>query len=266
MKARRPSPLTRRFHRVREVSTLTGVSVRTLHYYDELGLLTPRERTPAGYRLYSDEDILKLQKILIQRELGFPLDEIRRSFEAPDHDHRQALLKLRITLEHRARHTSDMMAAVDRAIFLCENPNEGSASDTTLQELFIGFDPARYASEAEQRWGTSAAWRISKERTRRYTPADWQSLKHEQDAILSELAQALQAHQYPNSRFVRNLAERHRLFNDHGFYPCSREQHVALARLYESDQRFRKVIDRHEAGLTPYLIKAIRANAKRRAS
>ncbi len=263
MRENRLPPTPRRLRRVRAVSILTGVSIRTLHYYDEIGLLNPQERSRAGYRLYSEEDIFKLQQILIQRELGFPLEDIRRSFETPGYDRRAALHKLREELTRRTAQSEAMLAAVDRALSILGEPDTAPISNATLQTLFRGFDPARFASEAEKRWGATDVWRISLDRTRCYTLSEWQAIKSEQDAIFSELSQALQASQHSDSQPVLDLAERHRLFIDRWFYPCSPKQHLALTALYESDPRFRKTIDRYGPGLTSCLVEAIRIQAAR---
>ncbi len=263
MKTRPPRSRPARFYRVREVSALTGVSVRTLHYYDERGLLPPRERSASGYRLYSDEDLFRLQEILIQRELGFSLEEIKRAFEARSYDRREALEKLRGELAARLEHNQKMLGAVDRALEALEQTKSGPVSASFLKELFSGFDPARHASEAGARWGATEVWRISEERTKQYGREDWWSIRTEQKMILSGLSDALREGQPPDSPTVRALVERHRQFIDRWFYPCSLKQHLALTRLYESDARFGENIDRHGTGLTAFLVAAIRAQEKR---
>lgn len=94
-------------YQVKEVSRLAGVSIRTLHYYEEIGLLVPTGRTDAGYRLYTDDDLLRLQQILIGRELGLPLEEIRRSLDDPTFNRREALLAQKKQLEQRAEDSRD---------------------------------------------------------------------------------------------------------------------------------------------------------------
>src|SRR4051812_504813 len=104
-----------RSYQVKEVAELVGVSVRALHYYDELGLLVPSGRTDAGYRLYDTDDLLRLQQILICRELGLPLEEIRRWLTDPSFDRKRALVAQRAALEKRAQQTQAMLRAVDAA-------------------------------------------------------------------------------------------------------------------------------------------------------
>src|SRR5688572_1549525 len=103
-------------YRVADVARQSGVSIRALHHYDAIGLLVPTGRTEAGYRLYTDADLLRLQQILIGRELGFSLDEIKRSLNDPRFDHRQALLEQRERLKVKARSLDEMLKAVDAAL------------------------------------------------------------------------------------------------------------------------------------------------------
>ena len=99
----------KRYYQVKELAQIAGVSVRTLHHYDEIGLLVPRGRTDAGYRLYDDDDLLRLQQILIGRELGLALEQIRGSLDDPKFDRKRALLEQRGQLAQRARQTDAMV-------------------------------------------------------------------------------------------------------------------------------------------------------------
>ena len=250
----------RNTYRVSEVARISGVTVRTLHHYDEIGLLVPSERTEAGYRLYAEEDLLRLQQILLGREQGLALEDVRRSLDDPGFDHRQALLAHRQQLQQRAKRTDAMIRAVDAALAIHEGA-EGRTMD--MQELFDGFDPTEYEAEAQERWGHSDAYRESAKRTKRYTPDDWRRLGEEQAAIYADAVAALQANQPPDSTEAMEIAERHRDSMTRWFYPCSHAMHAGLADLYEADQRFTTNIDRFGTGLTQFLSAAIRANALR---
>jgi DNA-binding transcriptional MerR regulator len=257
----------KRTYLVKEVAEIAGVSVRTLHHYDEIDLLVPVGRTDAGYRLYDDDDLLRLQQILLGRELGLTLEEIRRSLSEPDFDRREALLAQRAELEKRAEQTQVMLRAVDAALALLDQADAGDAGESpSPKSLFDGFDPSRYEEETEQRWGHSDSFAESKKRTSRYTPEDWQRFTAEQAAIYGAAFDALRAGKPPTDPDALAAAERHRESIDRWFYPCSHEMHESLATMYEQDRRFAENIDKYGAGLTPFLAAAIRENARRRAT
>lgn len=246
-------------YQVSEVARITGVSVRTLHHYEEIGLLVPASRTAAGYRVYRRENLLRLQQILIQRELGLSLEDIRLSLDDPKFDHRQALMSQREQLKERARATDDMIRAIDQALALLNAEN----STMDIKAIFDGFDPAKYEAEAKERWGNTDAYKESAKRTQRYNEADWKRLKDDQSAINRDAATAMHANKRPDGDEAMDIAERHRLLIDRWFYPCSHATQCGLADMYEADSRFAENIDKHGAGLTPFLAEAIRANARR---
>jgi DNA-binding transcriptional MerR regulator len=253
--------MQRRTYQVKEVAALARVSVRALHHWDEIGLLVPRGRTEAGYRLYDDEELLRLQQILVGRALGLPLEEIRRSLDDPRFDRREALRAQRRELEARAADTAAMIRAVDHALAALDR-KKGEAMDT--EKLFEGFEPEAYEAEAERRWGGTAAFDESRRRTKRYTPEDWKRHGAEQAAVYADAAALMRAGAAPDSAAATAVAERHRELIDRWFYPCAPALHARLADLYEADARFAANIDEAGgAGLTPFLVAAIRANARR---
>jgi MerR family transcriptional regulator, thiopeptide resistance regulator len=256
---------SRRTYQVKEAAELSGVSVRTLHHYDEIGLLVPKRRTEAGYRLYDDHDLLRLQQILIGRELGLPLEEIRRSLDDPSFDRRRALVVQRQQLQQRARQTEAMIRAIDAALAVLDGDAGGEREGTTMdmKQIFDGFDPAEYEKEAEQRWGDTDAYKESMERTKRYSADDWKRLAAEQGAVYADLAAAMKAGKQPSDDEVLEIVERHRLLIDRWFYPCSPAMQLGLAGLYENDPRFAANIDKYGDGLTGFLVEAIRENARR---
>ena len=249
-----------RTYRVADVARLSGVSIRTLHHYDAIGLLVPTGRTEAGYRLYTDADLLRLQQILIQRELGFPLEQIKRSMNDPRFDHRSALVEQRRRLEEKARALGGMLRAVDAALAVVTPDPKGGTMD--MKEIFGGFDPSAYEAEVEERWGGDALDE-SRRRVKGYTAEDWKRWKAENAAIYGDAAAAMRRGIDPASAEAMQIAERHRLSIDTWFYPCSRGMHAGLADMYEADERFRASIDTAGEGLTTFLAAAIRANADR---
>ena len=250
-----------RTFQVKDVAGIAGVSVRTLHHYDAIGLLVPELRTDAGYRVYTDADLLRLQQILIGRELGLSLEEIRRSLDDPGFDRMAALLDQRERLRERVQQTEAMIRAVDAA--LAELDGHKEDAEMNMKDLFQGFDPSQYEDEARRQWGTSDAFVEAEQRTSRYTPDDWKALGAEQRAVYDDAYAALKAGKTPTDEAVMDIAERHRLSIDRWFYPCSHGMHCGLASMYECDDRFRQSIDTHREGLTTFLVEAIRANAAR---
>jgi MerR family transcriptional regulator, thiopeptide resistance regulator len=250
----------RRTYLVSEVARIAGVSVRALHHYDDIGLLVPRERTEAGYRVYDEDDLLRLQQILLGRELGLALEEIRRSLDDPGFDHRRALLAQRRQLQTRARRADEMIRAVDAALAML---GDGSGGSMDAKQLFDGFDPAQHEAEVQDRWGDTDAYRESARRSRRYGKDDWRRIQEEQAAIYADAAAALRAGHAPDTAEAMDVAERHRQSIERWFYPCGPAMHTNLADLWEADARFAESIDAHAAGLTPFLAAAVRANAQR---
>jgi len=254
---------SRRTYQVKHVAELAGLTVRALHHYDAIGLLVPSARTAAGYRLYDDGDLLRLQQILIGRELGMSLEAIRRSLDDPSFDRRKALLAQRAELKARAERAAEMIRAIDAALTAIE---ENGMSKVDMKAIFDGFDPERYAEEAERRWGDTDAYEISAQRAKSYTESDWKTIREEQSAIYDDARAALEAGVKPDDSRAMDVAERHRLSIDRWFYPCSARMHGGLADLWEADRRYAENIDKHAAGLTAYLAAAVRANAKRASS
>ena len=255
-----------RSYQVKEVVRMTGVSVRALHYYDEIGLLVPSGRTGAGYRLYNDEDLLRLQQILIGRELGMPLEEIKRSLDDPSFDRRAALERQREELAARADRTAAMLRAVDAALAALTDEGGKTMKEMSKQEitaLFDGFDPSRYEEEVKARWGETDAYKESARRTSKYTKTDWERYKAESHAILSDAATLFRSGAAADGGDATAVAERHRLSIDRWFYPCGPEMHAGLADMYEADPRFADSIDKYAPELTPWWAAAIRANARR---
>jgi len=258
-----------RQYQVKEVAEQSGVSIRALHHYDAIGLLVPSLRTAAGYRLYSEGDLLRLQQILIGRELGLPLEEIRRSLDDPSFDRRRALLEQRAALARRAEQTSEMLRAIDAAIAVLDgasldgggNEREGTTMD--YKKLFNGFDPSKYEDEVRQRWGHTEGYKASAKRAASYTEEDWKRCMAEQGAIYADAVAALNAGKKPDDAAVMDVAERHRLAIDRWFYPCNTKMHCGLADMYEADERFRAFFEGHAKGLAAFLSAAIRANAQR---
>jgi MerR family transcriptional regulator, thiopeptide resistance regulator len=244
---------------VSQVAALTHLTVRALHHYDDIGLLKPSQRSAAGYRLYDEGDLRRLRQVLLFRELGFSLDAVRDLIEASVDGQRQALLAQRTVIEQQQQHANAVLRAVDATLDSLKEHQP--MSNERLFDGFEQFENGEYAREAEQRWGHTDAWKESRRRVAGYSPADRAAAEAEQTALIEELRATRDAGHAPGSAAAIALAERHRLHIDRRHYPCSHAMQCGLADMYEADPRFRDHYDRHGAGLTDYLVAAIRANA-----
>ena len=242
---------TRTLLTVGQVAEQFDVTVRTLHHYDEIGLLRPSERSPAGYRLYTPDDLTRLQHVVVYRRLGFALEEIALLLDHPE-SVEQHLRRQRAAVHQRLDELKDLVAAIDRALEREMNDEQATAED--LKELFgDGFEDAQ--AEAEQRWGDSDAWN--------YTKADWEAVKAESDALHKGFTDAMDAREPPTSVVAMDAAEAHRRNINERFYDCPPQFHRNLADMYTSDPRFTATYDEIRPGMALYVRDAIYANADR---
>ena len=250
---------------VGQVAEQFGVTVRTLHHYDQIGLLCPSERSDAGYRLYTEADIARLQHVVVYRRLGFPLEQIAELLDAgsPDAvaDH---LRRQRAQVMSRLEEMSDLVTAIDRAL---EKEMTGvNLTKDEQRELFGDGFSDEYAAEAQERWGDTEAWRQSQQRTSRYTKGDWEQIKAETDEINAAFVTALEAGEPATSAAAMDAAERARLQMNERFYDLCHEFHRNLGDMYVSDPRFTKTYEDIAPGLAQYVRDAIHANADRHAT
>ena len=244
---------------VSEVSEVAGVTVRTLHHYDEIGLLKPSERTAAGYRQYDDRDLERLQEILFYRELGFDLRTIVGLVDTPAHSRAQVLAQQRQLIGRQIGRLQAMATAIDEATRAIEEGRTMNREE--MFEVFGDFDPAQYEDEVRDRWGQTDAYAESSKRTARYTKDDWKRIGTESDEINQRLGDLLAAGAEPSDPEAMAAAEEHRLHIDRYYYPCSYEAHAGLGEMYVADPRFTAYWDAYRSGLAPFVRDAFRANA-----
>lgn len=247
-------------HSVGEVARLSGVSVRTLHHYDEIGLLHPGERTPAGYRSYDDADVERLHRILGYRELGFGLDEIAALLDGglDPADHLKRQRELVVGRVERLRRLLDMIERTMEA-----HAMGIKLTSTEMFEVFGDHDPTEYADEVRERWGGAEVYGQSRERTSRYTRADWQAMKDEGADIQQRLAGLLAAGVPALATEAMDVAEAHRQHITRWFYDCSPAMHRGLGEIFLADPRFIRTYERIAPGLAKYVHEAVLANADR---
>jgi MerR family transcriptional regulator, thiopeptide resistance regulator len=246
---------------VGRVADLAGVTIRALHHYDEIGLLSPSGRSAAGYRLYDEPDLERLQRILFYRELGFALEEIATIVDDPRTDAVGHLRRQRGLLTERIERLRKMVAAIDYEMEAREMDIKLTPEERL--EVFGNFVPEEHAEEAEQRWGGTAAYRQSQRRVSNYTKEDWLKIKAEHDEVTANLAALFESGSAPDSEEARAAVEAHRQHISRWYYDCSYEIHRGLTEMYVSDERFRANYDAHAPGLSEFIRDAARANARR---
>ena len=218
---------------VKEVSAISGVSIRTLHHYDALGLLKPTRVTAAGYRLYDEGALARLQQILLFRELQFPLKEIRAILDAPDFDVQQALADQIHLLELQRMRT-------ERLITLARNLQSKGAQPMDFSP-FDRQELEQYQKEARARWENTAAWGEYEEQQRKH-PDSAQDMA----AGLMDCFARLGAlrHLPPEDGQVQAAVDGIRQFITAHYYNCTKEIFRGLGQMYVSDARFRENIDK----------------------
>ncbi|MEU9875356.1 MerR family transcriptional regulator [Streptomyces phaeochromogenes] len=246
---------------VGQVAGFAGVTVRTLHHYDEIGLLVPSERSHAGHRRYGDEDLDRLQQILFYRELGFPLDEVAALLDDPETDPRAHLRRQHELLTVRIEKLQKMAAAVEHAM---EARTMGiNLTPEEKFEVFGDKDPEEHAEEAERRWGGTETYAESQRRAARYTKDDWKRMQAEVASWGERYDTLMEAGEPATGERAMDMAEEHRQHISQWFYDCSYEIHRGLGEMYVSDERFKEFYDSMRPGLAEHLRAAITANAAR---
>ena len=246
---------------VGQVAGLAGVTIRTLHHYDKIGLLSPSGRSAAGYRIYEEADLERLQQILFYRELEFALEEIATIVDDQRTDAIGHLRRQRGLLTERIERLRAMVAAIDHEM---EAKTMGiQLTPEERLEVFGGFNPEDYAEEAEQRWGGTEAYRQSQRRVATYTKEDWLRIKAEEEEVRANLAAAFAAGSGPDSDEALAAAEAYRRHISRWFYDCSHETHRDLGEMYVNDERFRAHYDALAPGLAQFIRDATHANVDR---
>ncbi len=243
-------------HTVGELSALTSVSVRTLHHYDEIGLLVPRARSEAGYRLYAYADLERLQEILVWRQLGFALGQIRALLDDPAHSRETALLRQRELVGAELERLDVTARALDAALAAYRQ-----GEPMTPESMFADFDPAEFVDEARERWGHTDAYRESARRTAGYGGSEWAQIRGEADAVVADFARLLGAGEPAQGAAARAVAERHRRHIARWFYELSPAMHRNLAEMYIADARYAESYESVAPGLARYVHDAVVANA-----
>lgn len=249
---------------VKQVAKASGVSVRTLHYYDEIGLLKPAEVGDNGYRYYGREQMLRLQQILFYRELGLPLEEIRRTLDDPRFDRRVALLHHRAKLEAEGRRLGRLIQTIDQTVAILEQETEAAMQD---KDLFAGFSAekqAQWEKEMEDRYGACGRETMagSKARVEAMSPQERADFMEEANRLHAAFAEQMAKGAAADSAETQALAARHYAWVCRSWTPDA-AAYAGLGRLYVEHDDFRAMYDGIRPGLAAYLTEAMEGYAGR---
>ncbi len=234
---------------IKEFAELTGVSVRTLHYYDEIGLLRPSEvDAQTGYRFYDENSFERMQEILFYRELDFSLKTIAEILSSPDYDKQQALSRQRQLLLAKKERLEQLIMAIDSV-----EKGEGFMKTNNEYEAL----KSQYAEEAKQRWGNTDAYKEFEQRD-----TDFSKSAALLDAVFEEFAALNRDGVLPDSEPAKITVEKLQQCITDNFYTCTNEILAGLGRMYVADDRFRKNIDRHGEGTAAYVLWCIKSYCK----
>ena len=244
---------------VGEVSTLLGVSVRALHHWDETGLVHPSRRSAAGYRLYCEADIMRIQQVLVYRQTGMSLADIKAVLDEPGADALTHLRRQRELVQGQISHLQHKLSSIDMVIDIHQLGARISVAE--MAEIWgTDWDPV-YVEEARARWGDTPEWAESYQRKARMSRADWVQAHEETVALETALAEAMRNGVEPGSPEANALARWHRKdFNR--WFEVSTSKQVLIARGYVADERYARYYDKRAPGLAAWLKDVIDACAR----
>lgn len=218
---------------VNEVSKLTGVSIRTLQYYDTIGLLKPVEYTEAGYRLYDDTSLERLQQILLFKELEFPLKEIKGIIEAPNFDRNRALEQQIELLIMKKEHLENLID--------CARGIKGIGMKYMDFKVFDTKKIDEYSKRAKEQWGQTAEYKEYEEKTKNWTKDDEVAAANEFMEIFVEFGRMKEKD--PSDEQVQVQVKRLQDYITEHFYTCSDKILQGLGRMYAGGGELNENID-----------------------
>jgi DNA-binding transcriptional MerR regulator len=242
---------------VKQLAKISGVSVRTLHWYDEKDVLKPSYHGANGYRYYEEEQLLILQQVLFFRELGLPLKDIQKLLQRDDFDKFKALQSHKQILMKEIDRKNSLITTIDKTILRL-----GGKKIMQDQELYQGFDKAKqkeYEQYLVKEYGTKAEELLkqSHKRTAKWDKDQWDDVKKAGDQIHKELADVINLGLDPESEEVQKIIHRHYELQNR-FYDLTKEVYIGLADLYAQHPDFQKFFDAYHPKMIEYIGEAIR--------
>jgi DNA-binding transcriptional MerR regulator len=244
---------------VKQLSKLAGITPRTLHYYDQIGLLKPAQVGENGYRYYDEQAVLRLQQILLYRELEIPLEQIRQILGSRDFDALGALETHRAELRRRIARMERLVVTVEHTL-----DHLKGARAMTKKQLFEGFSEqqqAEYETEAALKYDPATV-KASAQKWKNYTAAEKQRIGEEGNAVYAEMVSAMA--DGPASPRAQAGVERWRRHMEY-FWSPNDQQLLGLVEGYNSDPRFKANFDRVDPGLAEFMRAAVKIYVSKRA-
>jgi DNA-binding transcriptional MerR regulator len=235
---------------IHQLAKLAGISIRTLHYYDEIGLLRPSFVRPNGYRIYEEKEVLKLQQILFFKELEFSLDHIMKMMHAKHFSSKEALKDQKKLLAMKKQKIEKLIQTIDTRL----KGGEISMDDTQLFGSFTDVQMEEYKEEAKKRWGNTEAWKQSQQRTKHWTKEDYARIAEEGNKFTSQLATLMD--RGIEDEEVQKMIGKH-YEGIQTFYDCSYEMYRGLGQLYVDDGRFTAFYEKFRPGMAKFMQQAI---------
>ena len=237
---------------IREFAKLTGVSVRTLHYYDEIGLLKPSAVDEQnGYRFYDERCLERMQEILFYRELDFPLKDILAILSSPDYDKQTALKEQKHLLTLKKERLERLITALDSAM------KGENLSMNVFDNSKFEVQREQYAKEAKEKWGATDAYKESAEKTKGYSKEKWNEVNAGMNALMAEFAACRNSGFAPDSNEAQALVAKWQDYITANYYTCTKEILAGLGEMYAADERFKANIDSHGEGTAEFMREAI---------
>ena len=241
---------------IKEFAKLTGVSVRTLHYYDEIGLLKPAfVDEQNGYRFYDENSLLRMQEILFYRELDFPLKSILEILSSPDYDKQKALAEQRKLLELKKERLERIIHALDDA-------TKGMVTMTAFDNNDYETARKQYENEAKERWGKTQAYKEHAEKTTDYSKDKWQEINDGLMAVFTKFAECKKNGNTADSNEGQALVKELQNYITENYYTCTNEILAGLGQMYVADERFKTNIDKSGDGTAEFVSTAIENHIK----
>ena len=232
---------------IKEFAEFTGVSVRTLHYYDEIGLLRPASIDKVtGYRFYNEASLIRMQEILFYRELDFSLKSIGEILSSSSYDKDKALQEQKQLLILKKERLERLISVIDNA-----------AKGEIVMNAFDNSEFEAYKAEAQERWGKTDAWQEHAEKTKNYSKDKWNSLAADMDIIMGEFAVCMKNGDAHDAEAAQNLVKKLQSHITANYYNCTAEILHGLGQMYVADERFKNNIDKHAAGTAEFISRAI---------